>query len=116
MVRRLRLPDLESGPAIAFGGPRNATLAATTASGVALWRWPARGAPARVLPGRRVTDYGVAPAVAVSPDGRMVARVRPDGSASVWRIGSKRPLLTTTGPSAPAPRRRWSSPPTAGAC
>jgi WD40 repeat protein len=88
VVRRLRVPIPEGGPGIAFGGPRNATLAVTTKRGVAVWRWPAHGAPVVVLPGAPAIDPRFARAPVISPDGRVVAWVCDDGVACIGSIGS----------------------------
>jgi WD40 repeat protein len=92
VVRRLHVRTPEGGAGIAFGGPRNATLAVTTTSGVAVWRWPARGTPAVVLPGPPATDTRFARAPVISPDGRMIAWVCGDDEACVRWIGSGRQL------------------------
>ena len=89
VVRHLRTPVPDGGPAVAFGGQRNAALAVTTPSGVAVWRWPARGAPAAVLNGGPSAG-----SVAVSSDNRWVASAEGDRrngvlSGSVWGIEPK---------------------------
>jgi WD40 repeat protein len=100
VIRRLHVPTPAGGPGIAFGGPRNATLAVTTRRGVAVWRWPAHGAPAYTLPGRPF-DYAplgtpLTRAPVVSPDGRKVAWVCHEIYACVGSIGSS-PQVTTKG-------------------
>jgi len=93
VVRRLRMPTPEGGPGIAFGGPRNATLAVTTARGVAVWRWPARGRPLVTLPGTGAFDPRFVRAPVVSPDGRKVAWVcHSAADVCVGWIGSDRRL------------------------
>jgi WD40 repeat protein len=93
VVRRLHMPTPESGPGIAFGGPRNATLAITTARGVAVWRWPAHGSPAVTLHGQPAIDpRGFARAPVISPDGSKVAWVCRESDACVGSVGSGRLL------------------------